>query len=451
MRPILIASLLLLLSAPLLADEGWTLQTADFRDETVTLVKFDEGGARVIPAGMSGQTLIPMESVLKLERAGAHLAAPAVKGKYNLFLLGGDHIAGELAGMQDEMLTWRSASLGDVKIPVRQLRAISRLETPPGMNEDRKEDQVLLVNRDTVRGIVTTITVGDDKKVNVQAGGDVVPVPLSAVQTIYFASAGRPFNPEARAFRVRFMDDSSLTAPGAIATGETLTLRLADGSRRELPLIAVRSIEQINGPLSWLSTHVPMINEQVWFSEATFPAQMDGPMAAGGQTFTRGISVHADSKLVYALDGGYKVFRTRFAVDALRNARSGTIANVTVRVLLDDRPVFEEKGVRAGKVWPMMSFDLGDAKTLTLEVTHNDPTASQAWLDWIEPALLRNKPLPPPVAPPVKARVAPPVLRPVATRPGTAPAMTPATRPATAPAVVPAPRVEPARPVTPVR
>jgi len=406
--------LLLLFSSPLLADEGWTLLTADFRHQSVTLVQLDDTGARVLIGG-GEPTLVPLANVLELDHAAAAPNPAPPRGKYNLFLLGGDRLSGDLVGMQDEILSWRSPALGEVKIPIRQLRAISTLESPPDLDEDRKEDQVLLGNRDTVHGIVTGIA---DGKLNVQSAGDAVPVPLEAMTTVYFASTGAPTKPDARSFRVRFTDDSSLTAPSVGVEGDSLSLKLADGSERKLPLSAVRGIEQLNGPVSWLSTHVPVSNEQVWFSEATFPARMDVPMDAGGRTWQRGIAAHADSRITYALDGSWKVFRTRYAIDSARNARSGVIANVTVRVLLDDQPAYVEKSVRAGKISPVMEIDLGSAKSLTLEVMHNDPTGSQAWLDWLEPALLRDKPAPEPVAPPVV----------LTTAPSTAPATSPSTK-----------------------
>ena len=133
-------------------------------------------------------------------------------------MVGGDHISGDLLGLQDELVTWRSSAVGEIKISIRQVRAISRLDAPPGLNEDRKDDQVVLANRDTVSGIITAVA---DGKLTVQAGADLVPVPLDALTTVDCASTGPTAKAAANAFRVRFTADSSLTVAHAVTDSNT--------------------------------------------------------------------------------------------------------------------------------------------------------------------------------------------------------------------------------------
>ena len=143
-----------------------------------------------------------------------------------------------------------------------------------------------------------------------------------------------------------------------------------------------------------------------WSSEDTSPSRQKLP-AANGQTFEKGIGVHANSRLVFPLDGAYRLFRTRYAIDTTGDVSK---ADVNVRILLDGKPVHEQKQVRAFKLSPVISIELGKAKELALEVTAGGVTDTQDRLDWIEPALVRDLPATLPTA--------------TATVPSTAPAAT---------------------------
>jgi hypothetical protein len=111
-----------------------------------------------------------------------------------------------------------------------------------------------------------------------------------------------------------------------------------------------------------------------------------GAIEFKGEPFAHGIAVHAFSRLSWPLDGKYAAFRTLYAVEG-----DSSLADVTVRIKLDDRIAYEQKHVRAGAISQPIVLDLSTAKTLTLEVDGNAAYAQDA-LDWIEPALLKTAP-----------------------------------------------------------
>src|SRR5207248_5173121 len=82
----------------------------------------------------------------------------------------------------------------------------------------------------------------------------------------------------------------------------------------------VMLIEQLNGPVSWLSARVPQeVIYQPMF-DVSLPPQMDRNYKGerikfAGRDYARGIGVHAYCKLTYALDGSFKVFRTQYALN----------------------------------------------------------------------------------------------------------------------------------------
>jgi len=178
---------------------------------------------------------------------------------------------------------------------------------------------------------------------------------------------------------------------------QSITVKFGGAAADERPITvsAVAGIEQVNGPVSWLTSRAPSEDVQVPFvasaaAGALWRTRIDtdvagAPLLVAGRTFKRGIGVHSYSRLVYPLDGAYKAFRTRYGIND-----SLTRADVTVRILAGGKVVHEAKNVRPGVLSPVVSLDLGSAKTITLEVDFGAGYDVQDRLNWIEPALLRN-------------------------------------------------------------
>ena len=383
------------------ADSGWTLTTADFRQQSVSLEAIADDGVRVGVAGGS-PTVVSFNAFLQLDRAAA--APRPSQGAFTLFLVSGDRVGGEPVGIEEEQMVWKSTAAGELRFPLKSLKALVRgvasggggNQPPPKLDEARIEDLVQMDNGDSVKGIVTGI--GADK-ITVE-GEATLDVPMDAVRVIYFALAGGPAaggvaNGE-RAFRVRFADGSSITGPAVRSDGKQLVLTLADKTTRELPLSLLSGIEQLNGPVSWLSSRTPEQVVQIpYFGALSWPTRMDmtvggRPIQFGNRTYSRGIGVHAYSRLDFALEGTYEAFRTQYAI-AQEDKRQ--FADVTVRIKIDGATVHEQHGVKADALSPVTLIDLPQgAKMLTLEVDFGQANDTQDRFNWIEPALLREKP-----------------------------------------------------------
>ena len=388
-----VTSIALFSSMAVRADESWILTKSDFHRAAVGIVSLDERELITSPAGDT-RLSIPLEEIVRLNRAALSTANPP---KLIVFLHGGDRLGGTPGDLKDEWLAWNCPVIGDIQLPLSRLRAISRSTSPIGLDADRKEDQVILSNRDVVRGVVAGVEEG---KVLIQNGSDTVPIPIASADSILFATTASKTAVSTRAWRIRFIDLSVLTVPSLNIRNGTLSFPLFQqkGTAQTTVLhhallSSVSSIEQVNGPVSWLSDRQPRVNEQVPFSsETTLPARMDlnvfgKPLRIGAQTFEKGIGVHANSVLTFPLDGSYKVFRTMYAIDTTGDVSR---AAVDVRIRLDGKIVHEAKNFRAFKVSPTVTVELAGAKELTLEVVAAGPTDTQDRLDWIEPALVRT-------------------------------------------------------------
>ena len=87
----------------------------------------------------------------------------------------------------------------------------------------------------------------------------------------------------------------------------------------------------------------------------------------------------------WSLDGAAKTFVARYAIPEGRS-----VADVTVRIKLDDKIVFERAHVHSGPPSDFVQLPLGGAKSLTLEVDFGETFDVQDDLYWIEPALLSD-------------------------------------------------------------
>jgi hypothetical protein len=362
------------------------LTTAQFKTDTVSLKAIDSSGVKVVSAAGGGERTISMDDFLDLSRT-----LPLAQGgsRFVLHLAGGDQLSGEPVGLKGDSLLWKNADLGEISIPGGKLIAI----TPPAQpapSERQHEDVVRLANGDTVHGIIAAV--GADA-IAVQTSNGNSEVPMGSVASINFAMTPGAA-PAQRGFRVRLDDGSSLVGSDAKLEGDHLVLTIGRNAGHQIDLGHVAAIEQVNGPVSWLSARTPA--EEIYYryiGGAQEPAAYLDRQWGGqrrlefkGRVFAHGIGVHALSRITWPLDGQYEAFRTRYAVES----DAGGIADATVRIKLDDKVVYEKSGVRAGKLSPVIYQDLKGAKRLTLEVDGGSAYAQDA-LDWIEPALLKHK------------------------------------------------------------
>lgn len=373
--------------ASIRADEQWILTTADFKSEKVTIRAIDDAGIH-IPG--SPERVIPMSQFLQLDRdGGTRGTAPRLL----VWLTDGDHLGGAPMGISGESLLWRSPVLGEMSFALKRVRAIQRAAQAPPLNEgSRTEDLLTLANGDSLRGIVSDLTASD---ITIQpTGGEATTVSLAAIVAADFASppgATSASNDLHRAFRVTTADGTVLTSDRVSLQQRDLHVRLPDGADRSVPLSSVTGIEQINGPLIWLSSITPIENVQIpSFSQRPIPAQMDrtvqgDPIRFNDREFTHGIGVHGYSRLVFPIDPGCRSFRTQYAIDG-----DQPWADVTVRIKLDDRVAYEKANVTSNVLSDVVKLDLNGAKRLTLEVDYGENYDVQDRLNWIEPALLRN-------------------------------------------------------------
>lgn len=392
MRTLFLATVLALSASPaVVAQEAWTLTTADLKSDSVTLKAFDgEKGLTVVPTAGGDDRQVPADRFVDLSRP---IPANKPAGGFDLHLAGGDHLNGDPVGMKGESVVWKNAIAGEVSVPLTRITGI----TQAGVRfaaERRRDDLVVFSNGDTARGTLMDVNA---EQITVKTDAGDTNVPLGSLARVALASTVQSAGKNPRpTFRLQLSDGSVLVAT---------TARLADGKLeatvggavKSLDLARIGGIEQVNGPVAFLSTRQPSANVYTPFlgSDQRFLARMNSdfegnPIRFRDRVYPRAIATHSYSTITWPLDGGYTAFRTRYALDPKASGSTG--GDVTVRILLDGKVVHEKANVRPGQTFDPVLIDLGSAKELSLEVDYGAMIDSNDRLNWLEPALLKFKP-----------------------------------------------------------
>ncbi len=390
-----IAAIFVALMPQAASGQQWSFTTANFQTGRGELKGLSSDGAVISTPDSAAPRVIPLDQFVS-----AQLAAPApiAPPKFTLLLAGGDRLVGEPVRIENEQLRWKSGSLGEVAISLRLLLAMGRGDNAAIPEETPKQDVVTLSNGDSVSGVVTDCSAA---KITVQTDAGASEAPIASVVRVSFAAAASP--PASHGFRITLADGSIITTSDATSRGDRLIISLLEGKpprQVELPLSQIVGIEQLNGPVSWLSSRVPSESVQMPYfgGSLPWPAKMnsavDGlPIEFSSQRFDHGIGVHSYSRLTFPLEAGWAAFRTQYAIESQPQSPR-PLADVTVRISLDGKLVHEQRHVRAGMLLPVVNVDLQGVKTITLEADYGDGGDTQDHLNWIEPALLRSKIIP---------------------------------------------------------
>jgi len=386
---------------------SWTLTGADFHTERVSLRSIDRAGISLATATNDPQSaaaalsrVVSFDNFLQIQRVPAPRPQQA---KFVAMLADGDRIAGEPVSTAGETVVWNNRVLGEMRLPMKQVRVILRSGTQldgasNGTDEARTEDVVLLSNGDAVRGILADLT-ATTATIQPAAGGDASMVPLDSVLAILLATppgaattnASASNERTGRAFRVTLADSTAITTPLPTLRGTSIELSGGE-TPRQVPLDSVVGIEQLNGPVVWVPSLHPSESVQTPFLDLSWPARMDAtidgdPIRFADQSYNHGIGVHSYARLSFAIEPSMKAFRTRYAIDGVQ-----PYANVTVRIKLDGRVAHEQSDVTSGKLFGPVVVETNGARTLTLEVDYGKNQDVQDRFNWIEPALLRYVP-----------------------------------------------------------
>lgn len=321
-----------------------------------------------------------------------------------LELASGDRLNGRIVGGSDEQLTVEIA--GGVRLPVA-IDDLARLVVPGRVPPDADLEPAPEGDR-LYRRTGTSVDRIDGAIEGFESEG----VRFDSV----LGSKVFPWTEIAALFVAQLGEDRKRTA----GKGEPVVVDLIDGSRLRggcqkidssdcwllvgrstevrLPLGTVAEIAVDDGSIAFLSElPVARAEEGSPFDDdlgMTWPHRIDravdgGPLRAGGRRYTRGIGVHAPSRLVWELGGAWRQLRGSCAIDDVVSRLPGR-GSVVFRIHVDGELRWESGVVRGGDASiALPEQSLAGANELVLEVDMASDFHVADRADWLRVLLVK--------------------------------------------------------------
>jgi hypothetical protein len=313
-------------------------------------------------------------------------------------LANGDRLRGILQRATAENLELNSELLGDVSIPLEQVRAM--LPNPPADRparerfcsrlaaDRRKHDIVVLGNGDEISG--TFLELGD-AAVRIETAQGAIDINRAEVRAVAMSSdlvsASRPEHLYAQ---IMLADGSEVSLLQAWTEGLRLRGQSAFGRELSIPLSQVIAMEFRNGRATYVSDLEPADYRHTPYLGVEYDWQRDRSVLGNvqsirGQVFRKGVGVHSRSELSYDLDGSHRRFEAVAGVDD----ETGGHGSVVFRVVLDGKVAWESEPLTGRSRTQPVRVELGASKRITLVVDFAELGDVQDHADWGDARLVR--------------------------------------------------------------
>ena len=379
--PLILGLLMLLVSAA--NAQTSSILTADFQSSAGVLQAIEAGGITLrTEAGQT--TRIPWDQLVLWERP-----KPAKKGLSPFLLLGRDgrKLVGQPVNIANDKLTWSSDILGQIVIPIEQVKGIVR--TGAVLPEQTaNDDLVVMNNRDQLRGIIgqadaANITLQKDANQSTLAWKDVQSVLLADVG----ASTAKPGK-----LRLQFVDGSVWLADSM--TGSPTQVQITSGDTSlKISLDALTSIENDAGRAIWLARLKPQEAQYAPFTRfsdlPTPPFLLLDQVTLQSRVYRNVIAIKPKCVLKYRAPAA-GVFRLQYACD-----KPGAMTEMSLTILLgESRKVHEQKGIRSAIPGAPVTVEVAEGDIVTLQVGYGANLDVQDCLLLLDAAFVRSDPKP---------------------------------------------------------
>src|SRR5262249_38993019 len=139
--------------------------------------------------------------------------------------------------------------------------------------------------------------------------------------------------------RLVLTNGARLSLSAATLERHTLHGTTLFGARVEIPLDQLLALDILQGKAVYLSDLKPKAYRHTPFLNVSWPYVVDGSVAGrdmrlAGSTYDRGLGMHSQSEITYALPGAYRRFEALVGLDE----ETGRQGSVRVKVLVDGKP-----------------------------------------------------------------------------------------------------------------
>lgn len=333
-----------------------------------------------------------------------HDRRPTVRAGDPLVLLAdGGLLAAHVIGSSDEALSVRweqHPTWSPFAVPLEGVRGVilsrpentvddARLAVRVGEHRDR-HDLVLLTNGDTLTGEFQVL---DERQLTLQTSGGKSTIERSSVRAVAFNSELINIEKLSDEGALVTLVDGSRFRARNLRTGalDRLGFKTLFGAELDLPLAAIASLRFLGGCATYLSDLEPAeFRFEPYFDEA-WPLRRDrsvlgNPLSLRGGLYAKGLGVHSQSSVSYALAGQYRWFRATVGIDDDARGRG----SARFEVLLDGKSVFRSDELTGqSPPVPLDRIDVTNVKRLTLRVTFGAGADILDHADWCDAVLVK--------------------------------------------------------------
>lgn len=340
-----------------------------------------------------------------------------------LMLADGGLLRADVLAISTETITVESRLWREAELPLDLVRAVVFIPPADARQRDALyerltgsnggEDQLFLANGDTIQGQLLPSNQGrylspeESRQVNLRAAGRELSVSIDAVSAIAFnpslVQRPRPKNPHAA---VGFTDGSLLHVESwRTVENDSIALSLAGGialtlepppftSTGETAWSHITMLQAIGTSVVYVSEldaasykHIPLLDREWPFRQDRCVS--GGRLRVRKLLYRRGIGMHANSRLAYALGDRYQRFEAELAIDQSADKHG----SVVFRVFVNDasgqwQRAYESPVVRAGEAPIPMSVDVAGGRAMALIVDGADRATVGDQADWLNARLI---------------------------------------------------------------
>jgi len=400
----------LLLSSPLLAQENAVpVDPASREQQVIPELRIEDADGAVHRLPLAGLAVDDPEQLggvlVRVEGLEAGQAPVLGAARVTLAVRDGGRVNGRLLGGEEERLDVVLVGDTTLRVMIDEVDSLRFSERVPSAGRSELEaapegDRLYRVtgkDLDRIDGAIEAFE-AEGLRVASELGSKLYPWDEVAALFIEPLDDQIPVAKGSAPVVVDLVDGSRLRAGFLRWNEEHLELTTPTGRGLALPNTVISDVFFDDGRLRYLSDLTPQrVDEQSPFGDdlgLSWPYRMDrsvtgAALTAGGRTWSRGIGVHAPSRLSFELGGAWRELRGAVAVDdeVLRLSAEGS---VIFRVFVDGEQRFESPVLHAGDaVLDLPRISLEDAQELVLEVDMATELHVADRADWLAVVLVK--------------------------------------------------------------
>ena len=272
-------------------------------------------------------------------------------------LTNGDRIVGAVADADGDALRLRFSLAGvpdqTIRFPLSSLRAVWLTNRPADdpdpewLNVARKRDVILSRNRDVATGALMAIDPARNA-VRYQSDGKDQQLEWTRVAAVGFnTDLARVRRPKGPFYRLTLADGTRLSVTSVAFDGRTWTAVTPFKDTVRIPHDQLVSVDVEQGKVTFLADLKPTRyqyqpfdgEEYAWIADRCVTGRaITLKTTAGESTFDRGVGLHAECTVTYALGGKYRRFEALAGLDARSGIRGDAVLAMSVDGKEQDLP-----------------------------------------------------------------------------------------------------------------